>query len=152
MVLRPTKWLVRLVGLWALLGVSAAWWLPAGLYWRSFGYAVLGIAVLDAVFLLVSKKVSGKRVLPGRFALGVQAEVTVRLSNLKRRAVWVSMYDGVPECAESDLLPWYGMIRGRGFSEVNYPVTLMDRGPVEFYQIHLLEMSFLQLWARRSLI
>ncbi len=152
MSLRPTQPLLWVLTLWALLGLSASWWKPAEEFWRILGLVILVVAILDAVFLCLRKGVAAQRRLPGRFALNVEGEVTVRLTNLRKRPASLQMYDGIPSDSEAELLPWSGRIKAKGFTDVTYPITLKKRGETWFDLVHVLEKSFVGFWGRRLLI
>ncbi len=124
--------------------------MPAINYWKWSGWLFLGVALLDAFILVVSQKVSAQRGLPGRFAVGIEGEIKVRILNLKRRPIRVSLYDGIPKNAKAELLPWDGMVRGKGYADVIYPVILTERGEAKFKKVHLLERSLFFLWNRLS--
>ncbi len=111
-----------------------------------------GAALFDALVVLTAKRPRAERTLPGRFAVGVEAEVAVRLVNRSGRAINLAMFDGVPEASDCKLLPWEGWVKKAGYVDVIYPVALRDRGETMFGKVHVLESSLLGLWARSSLI
>ncbi len=150
MPLRPTKWLVRLLILWTLLGLVVVFWEPAFGAWKLMAAILGGLALFDALVALTSKRPGAERTLPGRFAVGVEGEVTVRLLNKSGRPIHLSMFDGVPEASDCQLLPWTGWIKKSGYVDVTYPVALNERGETTFDKVHVLESSLLHLWARNS--
>ena len=152
MLLRPTKWLVRLLILWALLSLVVVFWEPAFSAWKWMAAILGGAALFDALAVLTAKRPRAERTLPGRFAVGVEAEVAVRLLNRSGRAIHLAMFDGVPEASDCKLLPWEGWVKKAGYVDVIYPVALRDRGETMFGKVHVLESSLLGLWARSSLI
>ncbi|MDB4259293.1 DUF58 domain-containing protein [Akkermansiaceae bacterium] len=152
MPLRPTKWLVRLLILWTLLGLVVVFRAPAFPAWKLMAAILSGVALFDALIVLTAKKPHAERTLPGRFAVGVEGDVTVRLFNKSGRAIHLSMFDGVPEASDCKLLPWTGWVKKGGYLDVTYPVALNERGETTFGKVHVLESSLLHLWSRNSLI
>ncbi|MDB4804599.1 DUF58 domain-containing protein [Akkermansiaceae bacterium] len=152
MPLRPTKWLVRLLILWTLLGLVVVFRAPAFPAWKLMAAILSGVALFDALVVLTAKKPHAERTLPGRFAVGVEGDVTVRLFNKSGRAIHLSMFDGVPEASDCKLLPWTGWVKKGGYLDVTYPVALNERGETTFGKVHVLESSLLHLWSRNSLI
>lgn len=152
MSLRPTRWLVRLLILWALLGLAASFWDPALSLWKISGAVLAGIAMFDAYCAFAIKKLRVVRDLPRRFALGVEGGVKVRVINTLSFGQTFEVYDGVPSCADCRELPFRGRVKKGGYIDVVYPVTLQERGETVFGQTHLLQSSLLQLWNRRVLV
>ena len=147
--LRPTKWLLSLWSAWLLFALAASLWPPAAAFWWGLAGAILLISFLDAASLYLGKKPSVKREVPSRFALGVPAEVGLRLENHRRRRVCVCLFDGVPLTGEAEDLPWRDRVDARSYAELRYLLTFKERGEVEFSRCHLLESSSLGLWERR---
>ena len=148
MPLRPTKWLVRLLILWAVVAVLAAWWDKAGEIWLIAGACLGALFLSDAILACFVKKPSISRRLPGRFAMSIEGEVLLRVSNASSRMLHFSIYDGIPGNADCELLPWKGWVKGKGYVDVIYPVTLHERGEQYFETPHLLLTSPLGLWVR----
>lgn len=148
MLLRPTRWLLGLLTLWALLGVAATLWEPASGWWKMFGVVLGVVALVDAflVFLVNLPKV--ERFLPGRMAVGVEAEGRLRIANRSSRHLKVALFDGLPPRCDCEVLPWSGWIRAGEYLDVSYPLTLNERGNAEFGQSHVLLVSLLGLWGR----
>ncbi len=152
MPLRPTRALLALLILWTALGLAASLWAPASKWWASLGVLIAVVALFDAlvVFLLKAPKV--ERTLPGRMAVGIESEVRLRLVNDSRRHLHLSVYDGVPARSDCEIFPWKGWIRKKGYLDLNYPITVHDRGEIEFGETHVLLTSLLGLWSRRHLL
>ncbi|MDA7880759.1 DUF58 domain-containing protein [Akkermansiaceae bacterium] len=149
MPIRPTKWLIRLLLLWTVLAVMAVWWEVAGEAWIISGACLAALFFSDALLAFSVKKPRVTRRLPGRFAVSIEGEVTLRIANTSSRFLHLSVYDGLPGTADCELLPWKGWVKGRGYVDVVYPVTLHERGEQYFEQTHLLLTSPLGLWGRR---
>ncbi|MGC6425730.1 MAG: DUF58 domain-containing protein [Akkermansiaceae bacterium] len=151
MALRPTRWLVRLLTLWALLGLAASFWAPALPVWTIAGAVLAGVAFFDVLCAFAFEKLEVERHLPGRFALGVEGEVRVRVLNPSPLARTFEIFDGVPSRCECRELPFRGKVKKGGYLDVVYPVKLQERGEKVFGQTHLLQTSLLQLWNRHLL-
>jgi len=98
-------------------------------------------------WLLKSPKV--ERVLPGRFALGIEQMVSLKITNQRALPVKVVCYDGIPSDAVSLELPWEGSIQRGGYTKIDYPVTILERGMKEFEAAHLRVYSPLNLWVHQ---
>ena len=150
MPIHPTKWLIRLLMLWFVLAIAAIWLGRAGEIWLIAGACLATLFVSDGVLAFSVKKPIVTRKIPGRFAVSVESEVTLRVANSAKRLLNLSVYDGLPGNADCELLPWRGSIKGGGYVDVTYPVTLHERGEQLFNQPHLLLTSPLCLWNRRT--
>ncbi len=150
MSIRPTKWLIRLLMLWFVLAIAAIWLGRVGEIWLIAGACLATLFVSDGALAFSVKKPIVTRKIPGRFAVSVESEVTLRVANSAKRVLHLSVYDGLPGNADCELLPWRGRIKGGGYVDVTYPVTLHERGEQLFDQTHLLLTSPLGLWSRRT--
>jgi len=150
MSVRPTKWLVRLLMLWFVLAIAAIWLGLAGEIWLITGACLAALFLSDGALAFSVKKPIVTRKIPGRFAVSVESEVTLRVANSAKRFLRLSVFDGLPGNADCELLPWRGWIKGGGYVDVTYPVTLHERGEQLFDQTHLLLTSPLGLWNRRT--
>ena len=152
MPLRPTRALITLLILWALLGLAGSLWLPAARWWSLMGFLMAVVVLFDAIVAFALKPPKVKRVLPSRMAVGIEAEVALRLINPTSRHLHVAVFDGIPPHSECVIFPWRGWIRGKGYLDLNYPITLHDRGEIGFDRTHVLLTSLLGLWARKHLL
>lgn len=150
MPLRPTKWLIRLLMLWLALSIAAIWLEQAREIWLIAGACLATLLVSDGALAFSVKNPIITRKIPGRFAVGVESEVTLRVTNSAKRFLHLSVYDGLPGNAACEFLPWRGAIKGGGYVDVTYPVTLHERGEQFFDQTYLLLTSPLGLWSRRT--
>ncbi len=148
MAIRPTKWLVWVLVFWLVLGLSASFWEPARTWWLVGGLILGGVCLVDLLMVFLVRVPSVQRRLPGRMAVGVDGEVRLRIGNLARRHLHVRVYDGVPKRSECEVLPWKGWVKAGQYVDVDYPVTLLERGEISFGQTHLLLASLLGLWER----
>ncbi|MGJ8694984.1 MAG: DUF58 domain-containing protein [Verrucomicrobiaceae bacterium] len=130
------------------MGVAVVLWPPGLAAWKTAGFILGGVSLFDALLVLVGRKADSVRELPGRFAVGIEGEVKVRIFNRSGRALYVAMFDGVPERSDCQQLPWRGWIGKKGYVDVSYPVALHERGEQRFERTHLLVTSLLGLWNR----
>jgi uncharacterized protein (DUF58 family) len=134
-----------------LLGVFASLWQPAVVPWRVAGMLLAVAGVCDALWVWMQKPVSASRTLPGRFALGIEQEIELRLKNPGRMPVHVACYDGIPSTLESPHLPWTGTVPAGGHTVVLYSAKAFQRGQAAFGKSHIRHSSPLCLWQRAYL-
>lgn len=147
----PTFRLLVLSALWLLLAAVASG-VPALLQpWVWLGAAGAVIVLVDALLALLRKPLELERRLPGRFALGEAGEVRIIVRNESPLAAKVEIYDGVPQGAVAQELPWAGVVPGNREVRIFHNVTLTERGPVVFSQVHLRRESAFGFWTRRTL-
>lgn len=137
--------------LWAVLGLAVSFWTEGLSSWKISGAVLAGVTLFDALCAYAFKKLTVERDLPGRFALGVEGEVKVRVFNPSPFTQSFEFYDGVPSRSECEELPFQGKVKKGGYLDVIYPVTLQERGETIFGETHLLQTSLLHLWNRRVL-
>ena len=118
MSIRPTKWLIRLLMLWFVLAIAAIWLGRVGEIWLIAGACLATLFVSDGALAFSVKKPIVTRKIPGRFAVSVESEVTLRVANSAKRVLHLSVYDGLPGNADCELLPWRGRIKGGGYVDV----------------------------------
>ena len=152
MLIRPTRALVALLILWTLLGLAGSLWSPASQWWAWFGVGLVVVAIVDGLLTLMMKPPVAVRRLPSRMAVGIESEVELRLVNQSKRHLHFSVYDGVPARSECEIFPWKGWLKGKGYLDLNYPITLHERGAIGFGNTHVLLTSMLGLWSRRHLV
>ena len=150
MPLRPTKWLIRLLAIWTVLAVLAAWSGSLGVIWLMSSACLGALLFVDGILVFMVQKPTVTRRLPGRFAVSVEGEVTLRVANTSSRVLHLAVYDGIPENADCELLPWRGSIKGKNYLDVTYPIILHERGEQYFDQTHVLLTSPLGLWCRNT--
>jgi len=147
--MQPSRHIITLAILWVVVGFGAGLWAPLTAIWL-WGGVVVGIfLVVDFLFTLFLPVPVVERVLPGRFASGVEQLVPMTLRNPGSISLKVCCYDGLPEDAISKEMPWIGKLPANGYTKVEYPVTISDRGMKEFAPAHLRLYSPLRLWTRK---
>lgn len=134
------------------LGLCAALWAPLRLgFFAAAGLLIL-VALVDAVFSLNQVELEVERSLPGRFALGIDQEVTLRLVNPGPSPIRVQVFDGIPSISESPHLPWGGVVAAKSFHQVTYSIQFLERGLQRFDEVDVLQTSPIGLWLRRRYI
>lgn len=146
----PTRRVLNAVTLWVLLGLIVSIWPDGLIAWWVLAGVLLLFLVLDGVALRFARSPLIERMLPDRFALGEAGEVRLDVSNGGSGALDVELFDGVPEGAEAEAMPWRGRVSGGGRARVYHPVRLLERGIAKFRPIHFRVRSPLGLWWRRG--
>ncbi|MGB0775364.1 MAG: DUF58 domain-containing protein, partial [Akkermansiaceae bacterium] len=146
--MHPSRIIILVASAWAVLGFCAGIWKFLEPIWFWSGAIMGAVIVVDFIFTLLQPKPTAERALPGRFAMGVEQLVPIKIQNPSTVGVDVIFYDGLPEEASSDEMPWRGKIRARGNVKIEYPVTIPERGMHEFSAGHLKVSSPLRLWTR----
>ena len=149
--MRPTGWLLLAICVWGVIGLLASIWSQLEPVWAAAGALIALLALSDALALLTTRPLELERRFPGRFALGVGDEVEITLRNRGRRRLAVDLFDGLPDEAEAEGIPWRGEVGARGFTSLYYTVRLMRRGQLSFGPTHLLLGSPAGLWRRRQI-
>ena len=146
----PTKRLLAYATVWLLLAVLAVI-VPALVpVWKWLGVAALVLIAADAVWVRSFRPIEIRRRLPGRFALGEPGEVGLFLFNDQSRMAVIELFDGIPQGAVADVLPWSGEVPPNREIRVFYPVKLMARGEVVFGPVQVRRVSPLGLWSRKT--
>lgn len=149
MPLRPSRGLIGLLTIWMLLGVAASLWSSAALWWERFGFLVGAVSVIDVFLVFLVRTPEVTRSLPGRVAVGVESETRLRVVNRSSRHLKFTLFDGIPPRCECEVMPWSGWIRAGEFLDINYPMTLHERGDARFGRTDVLLGSLLGLWGRK---
>ena len=147
--MQPTRRLVTIAILWALLGFSASLLPPLVPVWLWGGAVMLVILFVDGIINRLWPLPTVERSLPGRFAIGIEQLVPITLHNSGSMGLRVQCYDGLPADAVSTEMPWTGRLPARGHTALKYPVTISERGMKEFEAAHFRVFSPLGLWTRK---
>jgi uncharacterized protein (DUF58 family) len=131
----------------SLIPVVMPEWTATG-FWLGVagGVIVLG----DAAGLLRMRGIHVERFLPARFAQGEAGEVRMMLKNHQKRAMTVDVFDGIPQGAQTQALPWAGELAGQSQLDLGYSLVLAERGEAAFGPVHVRRYSPLGLWSRIS--
>lgn len=124
----------------ALPTMTAAFYLLAAL--------LVILFVIDASWLMGAMKIKVSRLLPGRFAQGRDAEVVILVKNPTNMTLNISVFDGVPQEAKCDQLPWQGKVLAGNLVEIRYDAAIWRRGWATFTETFLEVRGPLKLWSR----
>lgn len=147
----PTLRLLQLASAWTVLAVLVAVVPSTAIVWQGIGVVAVVVILTDLIILRCFKPLEIERRLPGRFALGEPGEVRLTLRNQGRQAAKVELFDGIPQGAEAETMPWSGEVPPQREIRVYHPVKLMRRGEIEFSQVQVRRVSPLGFWLRRTL-
>jgi uncharacterized protein (DUF58 family) len=147
----PTLRLLQLASIWTMLAVLVALVPSLVIGWQVFGIVALLVVLTDLVLLRGFKPLEVVRRLPGRFALGEPGEVRITVRNDGRQPAKLEIFDGIPQGAEAETMPWSGVVPANREIRVYHPVKLMRRGELEFGPVHVRRISPLGFWNRRTL-
>ncbi len=136
--MQPTTNTILIAGCWALLGFGASLLPQMEVYWLWGGVVMAVLVGVDLIAGLLAK-----------VPLVERRMVPVTLRNRAAMSVRVVYYDGIPGDAVSAELPWRGRIKAGGYTRVEYPVTISERGMKEFAPAHLKVFSPLGLWTKK---
>lgn len=148
--IQPSRHLVLFAFGWTILGFASGVFPLLGDVWLWTG---LGLALLAAVDFLLGRWQTIpelERTVPGRFALGVPQSVKLLIRNRGRRGLGFCCYDGLPEDAECESMPWSGKVPAEGFASLEYEVSIHERGLKHFARLHLRLDSPLRMWMRHA--
>ena len=146
----PTVRQLALVLAWLVLAAVIALVPSQVAVWAWLGVAAGLVAVVDGVWVMCLRPLGVRRQLPARFAFGEAGEVGLVFRNEGGRAARIEVFDGIPQRAVAEDLPWSGEIAPRREVRVFYPVKLMERGPAVFGPVQIRRVSPLGLWTRKS--
>ncbi|MGD7651851.1 MAG: DUF58 domain-containing protein [Verrucomicrobiales bacterium] len=136
-----SAWLVVAAVACAVPAVLVAWW------W--VGAVVFGCLAVDFAWVVWSGFPGVERRLPGRFAMGEPGEVQLVLRNGGRAKMEVEVFDGIPQGAVAETLPWSGEVPALREIRVHYEAKLMERGEAEFGRVEVRRVSPWGFWKRR---
>ena len=106
----PTLRLLQLASAWTVLAVLVAAVPSTAIVWQGIGVVALLVVLTDMILLRGFKPLEIQRRLPGRFALGEPGEVRLTLRNPGRQTARLELFDGIPQGAEAETMPWSGEI------------------------------------------
>lgn len=147
--MQPSRHLVSLAILWVVVGFGAGLWEPLVSVWIWGGVVVGVLLLVDFLLTLLLPVPVVERVLPGRFASGIEQMVSMTLRHSGSVPLHLSCYDSIPEDATSKEMPWIGKLPAKGYTQVEYPVMIKERGMKHFAPAHLRLISPLRLWTRK---
>ncbi|WP_200279710.1 DUF58 domain-containing protein [Haloferula rosea] len=143
----PSLITLRFLFVWLLLGVAASIWGGQVLVtWYVVGGALVLLFLIDGLLLWKGSKIELVRKLPERFALGEPGEVGIELVHHGAPSCALMLFDGIPEGAEAEAMPWTGMVPRGERLRVTHPVRIMERGEAVFRPVHTRMRSPLGMW------
>lgn len=147
--MRPTQRMLQLATVITVLGLAVAIWNNLLTAWLVVVALAAVVALCDAATLPRARHLRVERKLPGRFALGVPAEVTLHLEHRLRRPLEVMVTDGLPPVGEAPELPWQGLLPAGIPTMLSYDLHFTRRGRHVLGAIDILASSAFRLWQRR---
>jgi uncharacterized protein (DUF58 family) len=118
--------------------------------WAFIGAACLGAVLIDAFRLTWSPPLDIDRQLPSRLALAQPTEVGLTLRNPGPYPVQIDVFDGIPQSATADLLPWSGSIPPQSEIRILYQIKLLKRGEAIFGPVQIRRLSPFGFWSHLS--
>lgn len=146
----PTCRLLALALGWMIAAGVAAMWPVWTSVWSWLGVAIGVVALGDMISLRFLKPPLVRRRLPGRFALGEPGEAMLTLVHPGRGNARVEVFDGIPQRAVAEAMPWVGTLAPKRETKVFHPVTLVERGEAVFGPVRVRRASPLGLWQRQT--
>lgn len=145
----PTLKPLAAITAWGLLGLAASIWPGLMAAWWIAGALLAAILAVDAGLLLGSARLSIRRTLPPQFAQGEPGEVELAVDPVARR-LEVEIFDGIPDGAEAEAMPWRGVIPAGDRASIIHPVKIFDRGLAAFGPVSARVRSPLGWWRRTT--
>ena len=146
----PALRLLALSAAWLLLAAAASLWPSFLNAWLWIGMAAGFIALADAAAVRWLSPIEVRRKLPGRFAAGEASDVTLILHNQGPRPATIELFDGIPQGATAETMPWSGELPANREIRLSHPVRILERGEAVFTPVHLRRRSPLGFWTRHT--
>lgn len=146
--MRPTSLLLKVLSAWLILAVCASVWGALAVAWQVSCAVLLVLILVDALTLPRRGRITGRRSVPGRFAIGVASPVTLTVTHSAGRVLKLELFDGIPKAAEAEGLPYRVEVPPGEFAAVTYQIRFVRRGAHAFTPAHVLVDSMLGLWRR----
>jgi uncharacterized protein (DUF58 family) len=140
---------VRLLAIWTLVGVGAAFLPPFAFLWGAGGLLLFALALTDLVALRRTAIPAAEREVPAALPLGDWSRVRMRLHNPSRLAIRLELFDHHPFAAETEGMPRELVAPARGWVELEYRLRPTARGDQRFGPPELRLASPARLWQRR---
>lgn len=146
--MRPGRGLLRLLGLWTLLGLAASLWPVLVPVWLGAGLALAAATAWALRTVLRLPPPEAERRVPASIPVNVATPVTVRLTNPGRHPLDLELFDHHPDTAVAEGLPRRLTVPARGWAETGYRLRPRSRGDRHFGRVGLLVRSPGDLWRR----
>lgn len=154
--MRPSKFLLKVLFFWLLLGVVVAllqfnknqfFIFSEMLFWGYF-CVLLSLLLLDYLSIKKPPKLIVTRDIPSSMALGVKQTIIIKLINQSHHTHKITLTDMPSAHAKIENLPQSFSIRPEQFVELQYDIIPMQRGLLEFLQVCCQIKSRWQLWEK----
>lgn len=147
--MQPSRHVITLAILWVVLGFAAGVWPSLTVFWVWGGLVLITGFVVDFMAAKTLPIPTIERILPGRFASGVEQSVAITIRHRGSFPLYLCCFDGLPADATSEEMPWMGRIPAKGYTKIEYPVTISERGMKTFSPVYLRLTSPLKCWTRK---
>ena len=148
--MRPDRLFIFWVAVWVVMAWVVTFRVDWQSLWGATGLVLFFVACVDWILLMRSPGVAATRRLPQSLPLGVWGEVKIRLTSRDGNAKAVQLFDHHPSSMETQGLPLFLEVPGKGWTEVTYRLLPQTRGDQKFQQVELLLRSPLRLWRKRG--
>ncbi|WP_353571037.1 DUF58 domain-containing protein [Candidatus Albibeggiatoa sp. nov. BB20] len=118
------------------------------LLWKIVGFAILGLALLDAWKMYWTRPLRIERTVSNSLALGVWSEVSLQLRNPYLQTQKVELFDDYPPHSEFEALPQTLLVKPQRSVQTHYRICPEQRGNTQFSGTHLLTYSPLGIWKK----
>lgn len=145
----PSRRLLIAVAIAFALAIASSFIAPQLDLWLIAAIALVVVVAADALLLARIASPEVTRTLPGSLALGVDREVTLRLTNSSKRAITLACHDHHPSTFETTGLPATVAIDAGAWTELRYAVQPTARGDHAFEPAEIRLDSPLRLWHQR---
>lgn len=148
----PRERWMRVLAAWMLVAIAAAFYKPLIGVWSALNGVLALLFLIDAILLYSAKKPQIIRSMGYRFAQGEQGQIQLKISHQSKWIRTIEVYDGIPDTATTESLPWKGEVPCNMNATVKYPIVLSQRGLAHFTDIHLRYSSILGFFSRKCRI
>lgn len=146
--MRPHPHLIRLLTLWAVAALAAAFFPQFQAAWTGLGVALLLVIVIDAVESYQHPKLTIARDVPHNLAIACWHGVTLRIRNVSRRHYELRVYDHHPTSFLTEGLPLKLSLAANAEVAAPYRVRPQRRGDAQFTRVEIEVLSAFRLWRR----
>ena len=142
----PSRRLVWLAAMLFAAAVAVSIYGAAAQLWLALAALLAAAALCDAWSALRMPVPTVARRAPNALALGVRAEIVLRVRNLTNKVLRCEVHDHHPATLESEGLPRSIVLDPGSWTEVRYEVRPIARGETRFGCAEVRMLSPLQLW------
>lgn len=142
----PSKWMLLLVTIPAVLSVLLVWFTPVLWLLVGVNFGVIVIAIIDLFTVPGAKSYSATRELAKTASLEKSQDVELELTNLGRTRAQLMIRDDLPQSFETDDPEFQTALSGRSKARFKYSYRCKERGLFQLNFVHLLVNSQLRLW------